>query len=242
MRILETLPRYLADLGLNLSPEQLIRLEDGCGQMLADPLYPSVSKIAIPEEIATKHILDSLAPLALDLPCWKGLQRMVDLGTGGGFPAMPLAVLFPESEVVAVDAKGKAVEFVTRMRDGLDLGNLVPHLGRAEDLGQRPGWRESFDLVVCRALAGVRVLVEYCLPLVRIGGYALLYKGPNLDTEMGEARNALRTLGVEPDEVRIFTLTPPRLPFERGYVLIAKTRPTPKTYPRRNGVPASKPL
>ncbi len=242
MRFLGGLPIRLERLGIALPDGQLERLERLCELMTADPLYPSVSKISEPEEIAEKHILDSLAPLAFDLPCWRGLRRAADLGTGGGFPAVPLAIRFPEAEVWAVDAKGKAVDFVARMKEGLGLANLRPRLGRAEDLGREKGVREGFDLVVCRALASVRVLLEYCLPLVRPGGHALLYKGPKIDTELAEAAKAMQVLGVRRDEISVHTLAPPALPFERGYVLIAKHRPTPEAYPRRNGVPSAKPL
>ena len=242
MRILRALPGFLSALGLTLTAQQIDKLEEICGRMRADPLYTSVSKIIDPAEIATKHFLDSLAPLGLGLEIWNGVQKMADIGTGGGFPAIPLSVMFPEAEVWAIDAKGKSVDFVHRIREDLELGNLIPRLARAEELGRDPEVRESFDLVVCRALASVRVLVEYCLPLVRVGGNVLLYKGPNLDIELGEARMAFLALDVRPEDIRVFTLKPPRLPFGRGYVTIAKSRPTLAAYPRRNGVPASKPL
>ncbi len=262
MPFLDHLPEWLDRLGLVLPPGTHDRLETLCATMTADPLYPSVSKISDPAEIATKHILDSLAPLALDLPCWRGMRespvpsstaastpafggrrrRLVDLGTGGGFPALPLAIALPAVEVWAVDAKGKAVDFVARMKEGVGVGNLQPRLARAEELGREKGAREGFDLVVCRALAAVRVLLEYCLPLVRVGGHVLLYKGPTFEAELAEAGKACQVLGVRQDEITVDVLRPPALPFERGYVLIAKRRPTPEAYPRRNGVPASRPL
>ncbi|RCK80632.1 MAG: rRNA small subunit 7-methylguanosine (m7G) methyltransferase GidB [Candidatus Ozemobacter sibiricus] len=265
MAFLDHLPDWLDRLGLRLPPGVQERLEALCVAMTADPLYPSVSKISAPEEIATKHILDSLAPLALDLPCWDGLReggspaaasgpvskerrpdrrrrRLVDLGTGGGFPALPLAIALPTVEVWAVDAKGKAIDFVTRLQAALGIDNLRPRLARAEELGREPGAREGFDLVVCRALASVRVLLEYCLPLTRVGGHVLMYKGPSLEAELAEAGKACQVLGVRQADLAVHVLRPPALPFERGYLLVAKQQPTPAAYPRRNGVPAARPL
>ncbi|HOY66881.1 MAG TPA: 16S rRNA (guanine(527)-N(7))-methyltransferase RsmG [Candidatus Ozemobacteraceae bacterium] len=244
MSVMEYIEPYLGPLGLAVGGETREALERWCGVMLADPLYPSVSKIREPEEIATKHVLDALAPLGTTahLPCWKGADTILDIGTGGGFPAVPLAIALPNSRVYAMDAKGKAVDFVGRMKSGAGIGNLEPVLARAEELGRDPAFREKMDLVVTRAVASVRILLELCLPLVRVGGYLLLYKGPALQEELAEAGKAMQVLGVRVDAVRTFTFEPPLLPFTRGYVLIRKSAPVPAAYPRRNGVPASHPL
>lgn len=244
MAVIENIERYFSPLGLELDAEARERLERWCGCMLADPLYPSVSKIKEPAEIATKHVLDALAPLGAKaaLPCWKEAHTILDIGTGGGFPAVPLAIALPESRVYAVDAKGKAVDFVGRMKSANGINNLEPVLSRAEELGRDPAFREKMDLVVTRAVASVRILLELCLPLVRVGGYLLLYKGPALQEELSEAGKAMQILGVRHDDVRTFTFEPPLLPFTRGFVLIEKRSPVPAAYPRRNGVPASHPL
>lgn len=233
---------YLAGLNLKLSETCLQGIEQLCQRMLADPLYSSVSKIKEPEDVALKHILDSLAPCGLSLPIWGSAKKILDLGTGGGFPSLPLAILFPEKKVWAVDSKGKAVDFVDRMKNQHHLTNVHPLLGRAEELGHLPDFREKFDLVVSRAVASVRILLEFCLPLARVGGSILLYKGPKLDEEMAEAANALKTLGVTPGDVQLRLIEPPVLPFSRGYVIIHKVRPVGSKYPRANGVPASQPL
>jgi len=244
MAVMEYIEQYLEPLGLVIDATTREKLEAWCGSMVADPLYPSVSKIKEPAEIATKHILDALAPLGskLSLPCWKDAHMILDIGTGGGFPAVPLAIALPQSRVYAVDAKGKAVDFVARMKSVNGIDNIEPVLARAEEMGRDPAFREKMDLVVTRAVASIRILLELCLPLVRVGGRLLLYKGPAVQDELAEAGKALQLLRVKLNAVKTYTLEPPLLPFTRGFVLIEKRSPVPDAYPRRNGVPASNPL
>jgi 16S rRNA (guanine527-N7)-methyltransferase len=229
-------------LPIPFSPEQEDRLEQLGRAMVADPLYPSVSKIFSPEDIALKHFLDSLVPLSLPLPCWQSQGTILDLGTGGGFPSMPLAIALPGRTVIAVDSKGKSVDFVERMKTQCGLTNLMPRQGRAEELGQDPAFREDIDLVVCRAVAAVRILLELCLPLVKVGGHLLMYKGPKCDLELQEAQKALQVLGVSRKDCSVHQLEPPAIPFSRSFILIRKEQSTVPAYPRRNGIPNSTPL
>ncbi len=242
MAVADTLKTLADKLGLDLPVDVENVLGRLASEMLRDPLYPSLSKIFEPEEIAAKHLLDSLAPLALDLPCWEGARKVLDIGTGAGFPAFPLAIWFPKVEVRAMDAKGKAVDFIGRIATGVGVANIRPVLGRAEDLARDDDFREAHDLVVCRAVASIRVLLELSLPFVKRGGFALFYKGPNLGEELDEAKNALKQLKVMPSDLTRVAIGPPNLPFERGFLLIRKSAPTPSIYPRRNGLPASRPL
>ena len=230
-------------LELPLGEEAFFRFERLYQAMISDPLYPSVSKIFEPMEIVTKHFLDSLAPLSLGIECFPGKGgRVLDIGCGGGFPLLPLAIALPEVSFCGMDAKEKSVEFVARMAEAAGLKNLETRHSRAEEAGREPTRRERYDLVLCRAVAEVRVLVELCLPLVRVGGFALFYKGPKLEEELAAAGGALEKLLVESQDLTTRTLAPPLLPFERGYVMIQKRRHTPEAYPRRNGIPASRPL
>jgi 16S rRNA (guanine527-N7)-methyltransferase len=240
--LMSILQPHLERLQLSLSVKQAARLENLQQAMLQDPFYPSVSKISDPTEIAEKHFLDSLAPLHLPLPCWKPSRMILDLGTGAGFPALPLAVFFPDKQIIAVDSRAKAVDFVARMTAAVGLTNVKVIHARAEELGRERLFRGKSDLVVCRALSAIRVLVELTTPLLRSQGFALYYKGPKLDEELAEAAAAMTALRIDPGSVHVATVKPPLLPFERGYVLLTKTHPTPEIYPRRNGLPASKPL
>jgi len=233
---------FLADLGISLDRLQSEQIEVFCRKLLEDSFYKSVSKISSPEEIATKHILDSLIPLSFPFPCWENPETILDVGTGGGFPAIPLAIFFPKARVFALDSKGKAIDFVCRMKEAIPLKNLFPLLGRAEDLGQDLKFREKHDLVTCRAVSSIRVLVEICLPLARKGGFSLFYKGPKLDEELKEAKRAFECLRISENNLIRQEIHPPKIPFSRGFVLIHKTERSPVEFPRRNGLPAAKPL
>jgi len=231
---------WLSGLGIDFDFACLAKFDELGEAMLADPLYPSVSKIFAVEEIAQKHFVDSVAPVGLE--CFKGEQKIFDLGTGGGFPAVPLAIVFPQSSVTGIDSRAKSADFVKRMADKLGLKNLTSKHARIEEIGHDTAFREQADLVVCRALSAVRTLLEYALPLVKPGGYALFYKGPRLDEELADAANALNVMGVNAADMKFSSIKPPLLPFERGFLLIKKRVATPARYPRKNGVPASNPL
>ncbi len=228
-------------LGINADEKKLSQLDLLVKNMLEDPLYSSVSKICEIEEIATKHIIDSLAPLAFKLPLW-GAKKIVDLGTGGGFPCLPLAVFLPDAEFTAVDARKKSVDFVARIAEKTGLKNVKACHSRIEDLGRLPSYREKSDLVVCRALSAVRTLIEYMLPLVKNGGHALMYKGPKLDEELGESAGAFKALAVSDDCLTMLRLAPPELPFERNFLIVYKAMTVSEKYPRKSGLPTSKPL
>ncbi|MDD3146329.1 MAG: 16S rRNA (guanine(527)-N(7))-methyltransferase RsmG [Candidatus Riflebacteria bacterium] len=231
----------LERIGVKLSELQYQQLDLLAAAMLADPMYKSVSKIFDPQEMATKHFLDSLVPLCFSLPEWKA-KNIVDLGTGGGFPSLPLAVALPESHIVAIDSRQKSVEFVARMASAAGLGNVVTVHSRIEDAGRDGKFREKADLVVCRALSSVRTLVEYTMPLIKTGGSALYYKGPKLDEELAESANAFNIFSIVADNVEILRLAPPEIPFERSFLIVRKTCAVSERYPRKCGLPLEKPL
>lgn len=232
---------YLERLKIKFSAGQYEQLDKLAATMLADPLYKSVSKIFDPEEMALKHFLDSLAPLCFSLPAWKA-KKIMDLGTGAGFPCLPLAVALPESQIIAVDSRKKSVEFVARMAAAVGLKNVITHHSRVEDIGRDSQFREQSDLVVCRALSSVRTLVEYTMPLTRTGGHVFFYKGPKLDEERAESANAFSVFSIASDSVEVFRLLPPELPFERNFMVIRKTTAVPERYPRKSGLPVEDPL
>jgi len=232
---------YLEKLRLPLDRQQLEQLQLLSDLMLQDPLYKSVSKISDPEEIAVKHFLDSLIPLGLAAKVWQA-RNILDLGTGGGFPCLPLAVALPKSSFVAVDSRLKSVDFVARMAEKAGIKNVKTQHARIEDLGRDKAFRERYDLVVCRALSAVRILVEYTLPLLKNGGQAFFYKGPKLEQEMLEAARVFSLFGVAAADIEQLSLLPPAVPYERNFVRILKRNPVPAAYPRKAGLPASRPL
>lgn len=239
--VVSILKPYLESLGINVSPSQVEQMQHLLRAMLADPLYPSVSKIFAPDEIVVKHFLDSLAPLCFNLPLWKS-RRALDLGTGGGFPCLPLAIALPDCQFCAVDARQKSVDFVARMASAVGLKNVSVQHARIEDIGREKGFREKADLVVCRALSAVRTLVEYTLPLVKSGGWAFFYKGPRLDEELAESSGAFSAFSIASSDIELLHLAPPELPFERSFLAIKKMQPVAEKFPRKSGLPTSKPL
>lgn len=231
----------LEKIDICLGEAQLAQLQRLLTAMLADRLYPSVSKILAPEEIISKHFLDSLAPLRFDLAAWKA-QHILDLGTGGGFPCLPLAIALPHSQFIAVDSRKKSVDFVARMAAAVGLKNVTVCHSRIEDIGRDNKFREKSDLVVCRALSALRTLIEFALPLVKNGGSTLFYKGPKLEAELADSTQAFKEFNILPDDVQIFRLAPPDLPFERNFIAVGKTHTVAEKYPRKSGLPVSKPL
>ncbi len=229
-------------LGLHLDDALLDRCARLATVQRADPLYLSLSKISSDEDFVDKHLLDALAVLALDLPALQAPADLVDLGTGAGYPALPLALALPHCCVHAVDAKVKAVGHLGRVAEQMGIANLRPRQARAEDLGRDSEWREQRHVVVARAVATVAVLAELCLPLMRPGGTLILFKGPDVAAEVAQATGAFTKLGVAETAVRVIHLAPPRLPVARSFVVITKTRPVQAAFPRRAGIPERKPL
>jgi 16S rRNA (guanine527-N7)-methyltransferase len=194
-------------------------------------------------EMVLKHAVDSAA--AAGMIQFQPGMRVLDVGSGAGFPGVTLKCLFPGIRLVLLDSLGKRCKFleavgheVIATRGGLDGYEVL--WGRAEDLGQDKRYREQFDVVVARAVAELRVLSEFCLPFCRVGGEFLAMKGPAAGEELAAAGNAIRTLGGEVAEVREVTL--PEDAGTRTLIRIRKVSPTPKAYPRRAGVPAKSPL
>lgn len=189
------------------------------------------------DEAIDRNYLDCIAPLAGGLP--KGCASIIDVGSGAGFPGIPLAICLPEVHIVLMDALGKRVDFLRSVIEALGLNAEAIHL-RAEDGARRPELRESFDIATARAVAPLNLLSEYLLPFVKVGGYMMALKGPTLDEELAGAENALGLLGgrfEREDGIAI-----PGRDWNHRVAWICKIAPTPEKYPRRAGKPEKKPL
>lgn len=198
----------------------------------------NLTAIKEPGEIIVKHFLDSIAVIPyLEEQC---SIRLLDVGTGAGFPGVPLKILRPEYEVVLLDSLKKRVSFLNHLIAELGLDNITCVHGRAEDYGRLAAYRESFDIVVSRAVARLSVLAELCLPLVKVGGELVAYKGPRSSEEIEESRGALKILGGMLE--RHIEVKLPGLEDERSLLFIRKEKSTPEKYPRKPGVPEKKPL
>ena len=189
-----------------------------------------------PREAADRNYLDCVAPLAGGFP---EVRTAADVGSGAGFPGIPLAIMLPDTRFTLIDALGKRVEFLRTVIDALGLNAEALHL-RVEEAGRRTDLRERFDLATARAVAPMNALCEYLLPLVRVGGRALALKGPGLDGELDQAANAIALLGGELERTQPLAI--PGRDWDHRAAWIAKARPTPEKYPRRSGAPEKRPL
>lgn len=226
------------ELNLNLDKKAVLLFETYKDLLLEWNQRINLTSITDVNEIAIKHFLDSLIILGeieVKVQC-----RVVDIGTGAGFPGIPLKIARPDLNVVLVDPLQKRVAFLREVIDKLQLKNIEVYHGRAEELGHYPEFRESFDLAVARAVAKMPVLVEYNLPFVRVGGQFVAFKGPESDEEVKLAANAVFELGAELEEAKETYL--PFIGDRRSLIIYRKTKHTPPKYPRKPGLPEKKPL
>lgn len=219
-------------LGPNISEEEIKKLETFKDMVLEKNRVMNLTAIA-EEDFYLKHFVDSLKLLEFE----KLEGRVLDLGTGAGFPGIPLAIMLPEVDFLLMDSLKKRIGFLEEVVDRLGLKNVKLLHSRAED-GARKEYRESFDYVVTRALASLPLLLEYTIPYLKTGGILYAYKGIKVDQEIEEARRALDILGAEVEEIYSYKLE------DEDYriVKIKKSKATPKKYPRRAGLASKEPL
>jgi 16S rRNA (guanine527-N7)-methyltransferase len=225
-------------LGLHLSRSQLSALSLYERELVDWNTRFNLTAIRDPQEIHIKHFLDSLTCLLAmrDSP----VGRLIDIGTGAGFPGIPIKIIVPNMQLTLVESVGKKAEFCRHVVKILDLQGVEVVQERAETLGQDPAYREYYDWAVARAVAILPVLAEYLLPLVRVGGGMLAMKGESGPAEAHSAEHALRVLGGHLRQLLPVTL--PGVVEERYLVVIDKVAATPNGYPRKVGVPAKRPL
>jgi 16S rRNA (guanine527-N7)-methyltransferase len=198
----------------------------------------NLTAIDDPGQVRVKHFLDSLSgALVVD---FAAAQSLIDVGTGAGFPGLALKIAFPHLKLVLLDAVEKRLRFLERLCERLGLREVKTVHARAEEAGRDPAYRERFDVVTARAVAPLNVLCEYCLPLARLGGVFLAYKGPETDEEVSRADTAIRLLGGGIPDVRRLTL--PGSDIGRSLITLPKIAATPAGYPRRAGSARKHPL
>lgn len=229
----------LEELGLSVTKGALTRLNDF---MMVFNSYNAHTNLVSKNDEAVffeKHIYDSLA-MNLFLKKY-GIKdfKMLDIGTGGGFPSLPIAIFYDKAKILAIDSISKKIGFVELAAKELQLVNLTPASKRAEDLNEAD--KESFDIVTSRAVAQLNVLLEYAIPYLKVGGYFVAYKSQNSDAEIENAKNALKVLNAKVVDEIEYKL-PNLQEHNRKLIIIKKTGKTPFVYPRKSGNAKKSPL
>ena len=234
--IRETLIQGAKSMGWKMTPAQAEQFQAYMELLLDWNEKINLTSITEPEQVVEKHFLDSLTLLD-----WKNLKqgaKVIDVGTGAGFPGIPLKIMRPDIELTLLDGTQKRLNFLGEVCRGLKLQAHLVHK-RAEEAGRDKTMRERFDLATARAVAALPTLAEYCLPLIKMKGHFIAMKGPGAAEELKEAANALEILGSGEPEVLSRTLPGGE---ERNLVVCRKLRFTPRDYPRHGGTIAKHPL
>lgn len=225
------------EMGIVLSKNQIGQFERYYELLIEWNSFMNLTAITKHEDVLKKHFLDSLS--VIKTVNFKEGEKLLDLGTGAGFPGVPLKIAFPDLEILLLDSLGKRVKFLNHVIGELELTGIEAVHGRAEDFAKNVSYRESFDYVVSRAVANLSSLSEYCIPYTKPGGMFIAYKSGNVDEELEKAQKAIVILGGKMENVVRFTLADTE---ERTLVCIKKEKSTAKKYPRKAGIPSREPL
>lgn len=224
--------------GIQLTKQQVDQFFEYYRLLVQWNEFMNLTAITEMEEVMEKHFVDSLA---LSKAAEVGnIETLIDVGTGAGFPGIPLKIAYPHLRVVLLDSLNKRVKFLSTVIETLGLTNIQAVHGRAEDAARQKDYREQFDAAVSRAVANMASLSEYCLPFIKVGGVFVPYKSGNIEEELKDAGKAVKTLGGTIRRVEKFQL--PDTDIERSLVLIEKTERTDKRYPRKAGLPSKEPI
>ncbi len=198
------------------------------------------------EEVVEKHFLDSV--MIIKHHDFSFIQSLIDVGTGAGFPGIPIKILYPQISITLLDSLNKRMIFLQKIVDNLKLSHINLVHGRAEDYGRNPLFREKYDLCVSRAVANLSTLSEYCTPFVKVGGFFVSYKSGDIEKELDNAKPGIKLLGCKTKKVKIFTLNSFGAiktvddGYRRSLIFIERMEKLDKRYPRKAGVPAKMPL
>lgn len=232
------LEKDVLQLGITLTDAQISQLMVYYEMLLEWNGFMNLTAITEFEDVMKKHFTDSISLIrAYDL---KQKTKLIDVGTGAGFPGLVLKIVFPDLEITLLDSLNKRIQFLNAVIEKLKLSGVETIHGRAEDSAKRGELREAFDLVVSRAVSNLSTLSEYCIPFVKVGGYFIPYKSEKISEETEDAKNAIRLLGGK--MVRQIDFYLPDSDIYRNFVVIEKISSTPNKYPRKAGMPSKEPL
>ena len=235
---IEKLKESFAKLNISLTDKQYQQFLEYYELLVEWNKVMNLTGITEFDEVVMKHFVDSLS-LVYAIPADKP-YKLLDMGTGAGFPGIPLKIAFPEMEMVLLDSLNKRIKFLNEVINQLGLEKITAIHGRAEEFARKEEYREQFDLCVSRAVANLATLSEYCLPYVKKGGKFIPYKSGAIEEEMETSKKAVSVLGGKIKEVKTFEL--PDSDISRSLVVIQKEKETPKKYPRSGGKPTKEPI
>jgi len=198
----------------------------------------NITTITDDEDIDIKHFLDSLTPLVTNL--FDGKKNLIDIGTGGGFPGIPLKIIKRELNVTLLDSLNKRINFLNEVINRLELEDIIAIHARAEEMSIKPVYREKYDIAISRAVASLNTLSEYCIPFVKLGGYFISMKGPDAEEELKSGNNAIKVLGGRIVDKKLICI--PESDIMHSLIIIEKIKETPTKYPRGGGKPRKNPL
>ena len=234
----EELAKAAAEYGISLSDTQMAQYNRYFELLVEWNEKINLTAITEPKEVAIKHMIDSIT--AYDENLFKDGTTVIDVGTGAGFPGLPLKIFCPEIKLTLMDSLNKRIKFLQTVVEELGLKDVECVHARAEEGARNKKYRESFDIAVSRAVARLPILCEYCLPFVKKGGHFIALKGMQYNDEADEAAKAIKVMGGSKTEIRPVKL--PELDDKRAVITITKTMPTPKAYPRKAGTPTKNPI
>ena len=198
----------------------------------------NLTSITDRDEFIKLHFIDSI--MSVPTEEFQKAKKIIDVGTGGGFPGIPLALAAPDKEFVLMDSLNKRIKIINQLCEEIGITNVTAVHARAEELAKNKAHRQKYDLCVSRAVANLSTLSEYCLPFIKQGGWFLSYKGPDTDKELADAKKAIKILGGQIDREELASLESSGL--EHKIIFIKKVKDTPAKYPRKAGTPSKDPL
>ncbi|MCR4695566.1 MAG: 16S rRNA (guanine(527)-N(7))-methyltransferase RsmG [Pseudobutyrivibrio sp.] len=222
---------------LDIDDDKINKLDIFYDMLIEKNKVMNLTAITDFDEVLVKHFVDSLS-ICQVMP--DSINTICDLGTGAGFPGIVLAIFYPEISFTLIDSLNKRINFLSEVVQAIGLNNIELIHARAEEIGRNKDYRESFDLVVSRAVANISTLSEYCTPLVKVNGYFISYKSVNVKEEITAAGKTFDKLAVSIKDTFEFVL--PDTDMSRSFIIIKKIKNTPKAYPRKAGTPSKEPL
>jgi 16S rRNA (guanine527-N7)-methyltransferase len=234
----DALKKAAEEYGIALSAAQIRKYEAYYSLLIEWNEKINLTAITEPEQVAVKHMIDSLS-------CWDEKiftenASVIDVGTGAGFPGLPLKIWQPSLSLTLMDSLNKRIKFLQTVADSLELGGVASVHARAEEAAKNKIYRAAYDIAVSRAVARLNILAEYCLPFVKTGGWFVALKGSKYQEEADEAERAVKILGGRIEKIVPIKL--PRLDDGRAVIYVRKIKDTPKSYPRKAGTPEKNPL